>query len=229
MVKATDMLRSLAKGVVAGFVGTAAMTAYQLAVAKAQGKPLATPVHRTAGADAPAPAQAAKKVADALGHGRRFTREDVPRLTNVMHWLYGIILGREELPTASRSPRRAAGRSRVRDRRAWGGVVRASSVAARDLPAWLRGGIPPKELALDLSYHLVYCGLAVAGRVRPDVGRASGLPCAVVFDSLADKLQGALGDLRKKGKLDEESISRAMREIRLALPPEAGRQLHGRP
>jgi len=38
-----------------------------------------------------------------------------------------------------------------------------------------------------------------------------------VFDSLSDKLQGALGDLRKKGKLDEESISRAMREIRLAL------------
>ncbi|HZU21150.1 MAG TPA: signal recognition particle protein [Gaiellaceae bacterium] len=38
-----------------------------------------------------------------------------------------------------------------------------------------------------------------------------------MFDSLSDKLQGALGDLRKKGKLDEESISRAMREIRLAL------------
>ena len=38
-----------------------------------------------------------------------------------------------------------------------------------------------------------------------------------MFESLADKLQGALGDLRKKGKLDEESISRAMREIRLAL------------
>ena len=38
-----------------------------------------------------------------------------------------------------------------------------------------------------------------------------------MFDSLSDKLQGALGDLRKSGKLDEESISRAMREIRLAL------------
>jgi signal recognition particle subunit SRP54 len=38
-----------------------------------------------------------------------------------------------------------------------------------------------------------------------------------VFDSLSDKLQGALGDLRKKGTLDDESISRAMREIRLAL------------
>jgi signal recognition particle subunit SRP54 len=38
-----------------------------------------------------------------------------------------------------------------------------------------------------------------------------------VFDSLSDKLQATLGDLRKKGKLDEEAISRAMREIRLAL------------
>jgi signal recognition particle subunit SRP54 len=38
-----------------------------------------------------------------------------------------------------------------------------------------------------------------------------------MFDSLSDKLQHALGDLRKRGKLDDESISRAMREIRLAL------------
>jgi signal recognition particle subunit SRP54 len=38
-----------------------------------------------------------------------------------------------------------------------------------------------------------------------------------VFDSLSDRLQSALGDLRKRGTLDEESISRAMREIRLAL------------
>src|SRR5256885_12016713 len=49
-----------------------------------------------------------------------------------------------------------------------------------------------------------------------NAGRAR-LRCPVVFDSLSDKLQSALGDLRKKGKLDEESISRAMREIRLAL------------
>jgi signal recognition particle subunit SRP54 len=38
-----------------------------------------------------------------------------------------------------------------------------------------------------------------------------------VFDTLSERLQGALGDLRKKGRLDEESVSRAMREIRLAL------------
>jgi len=38
-----------------------------------------------------------------------------------------------------------------------------------------------------------------------------------VFDTLSDRLGNALGDLRRKGRLDEESISRAMREIRLAL------------
>src|SRR5436190_6263150 len=38
-----------------------------------------------------------------------------------------------------------------------------------------------------------------------------------MFDTLGDKLQATLGDLRSRGKLDEEAISKAMREIRLAL------------
>ena len=38
-----------------------------------------------------------------------------------------------------------------------------------------------------------------------------------MFDALSDRLQHALGDLRKRGMIDEEAISRAMREIRLAL------------
>jgi signal recognition particle subunit SRP54 len=38
-----------------------------------------------------------------------------------------------------------------------------------------------------------------------------------VFDTLSDKLSAALGDLRGRGRLDEEVISKAMREIRLAL------------
>jgi signal recognition particle subunit SRP54 len=38
-----------------------------------------------------------------------------------------------------------------------------------------------------------------------------------MFDSLSDRLQSVLSDLRKRGTLDEEAISRAMREIRLAL------------
>ena len=38
-----------------------------------------------------------------------------------------------------------------------------------------------------------------------------------MFDALSDKLQSALGDLRGRGVLDDEAISRAMREVRLAL------------
>src|SRR5215211_6495517 len=52
------------------------------------------------------------------------------------------------------------------------------------------------------------CSLPAAARiytVRP------------VFDALSDKLQATLGDLRGKGRLDDETISKAMREIRLAL------------
>jgi signal recognition particle subunit SRP54 len=38
-----------------------------------------------------------------------------------------------------------------------------------------------------------------------------------MFDALGDKLQAVLGGLRSRGKLDEETVSKAMREIRLAL------------
>jgi signal recognition particle subunit SRP54 len=38
-----------------------------------------------------------------------------------------------------------------------------------------------------------------------------------VFDTLSEKLSAALGDLRGRGRLDDEAISRAMREVRLAL------------
>jgi signal recognition particle subunit SRP54 len=38
-----------------------------------------------------------------------------------------------------------------------------------------------------------------------------------VFDALADRLQAALGGLERKGRLDEEAIAKAMREVRLAL------------
>ena len=38
-----------------------------------------------------------------------------------------------------------------------------------------------------------------------------------MFDALADKLQSALGGLKGRGTLDEETITRAMREVRLAL------------
>lgn len=39
----------------------------------------------------------------------------------------------------------------------------------------------------------------------------------MVFESLSEKLQGALGKLRGKGKINEKDLDAAMREVRLAL------------
>ena len=100
------------------------------------------------------PAQVAKRFL-----GRRVTKRQVPLLTHAVHWLYGT---------------------------SWG-IVYGTAAAAFDPPPALAGaalgatlwslsyaqlvplGIyrppweyPPQELALDLSYHLVY-GLGVAG------------------------------------------------------------------
>ena len=38
-----------------------------------------------------------------------------------------------------------------------------------------------------------------------------------MFDTLSDRIQGALGGLGRGGRLDEETVSKALREIRLAL------------
>jgi signal recognition particle subunit SRP54 len=38
-----------------------------------------------------------------------------------------------------------------------------------------------------------------------------------VFDTLSDRLQAALGDVRSRGKLTEDDVSKAMRQVRLAL------------
>ena len=38
-----------------------------------------------------------------------------------------------------------------------------------------------------------------------------------VFDTLSDRLQDALGDVRSRGKLTEDDVNKAMRQVRLAL------------
>ncbi len=38
-----------------------------------------------------------------------------------------------------------------------------------------------------------------------------------MFDTLADRLQGALGDVRSRGALSEDDVAKAMRQVRLAL------------
>ena len=38
-----------------------------------------------------------------------------------------------------------------------------------------------------------------------------------MFDALSDRLQEALGDVRSRGKLTEDDVNKAMRQVRLAL------------
>src|SRR3954462_13560335 len=38
-----------------------------------------------------------------------------------------------------------------------------------------------------------------------------------MFDTLSERLQGALGDIRSRGKLTEDDVKKAMRQVRLAL------------
>src|SRR5918911_5662929 len=38
-----------------------------------------------------------------------------------------------------------------------------------------------------------------------------------MFDTLSERLQGALGDVRSRGKLTEDDVAKAMRQVRLAL------------
>jgi hypothetical protein len=146
------------RGLVAGLVGTAAMTALQLAVRKARGERLDTPVPRT-WAEAPAPARVAKKAAEAVGKGRKVTKKHVPLLTNVMHWGYGVWWGTAYgvLAHAVRPDPRAAGPL------LGFGVWAASYGELVPLgiyePPWR---YPVSKLALDLGYHLAY-GAAVAG------------------------------------------------------------------
>jgi uncharacterized membrane protein YagU involved in acid resistance len=154
-----SLLGALGRGLIAGATGTAVMTAYQLAVAKAQGKPLETPVPRT-WADAPPPAQVVKKTADAIGKGRKITKNDVPLVTNAMHWTYGIAWG-----LAYGLAARKLRPSPVKGAAALGTGVWASAYAELVplgiyKPPW---EYPAQDLGLDLSYHLVYgAGVAAA-------------------------------------------------------------------
>jgi hypothetical protein len=152
---------SIGPGLAAGFAGTAVMTGLQLAVRKARGEPLDTPVPEK-WADAPAPAQLAKKAAKAVGQGRRIKKAQVPLITNLLHWGYGLWWGtvygvaEHALREDPRAP------NPLRD-----GPLLGAGLWAASYTEFVPLGIykppwkyPPKVLALDLAYHLAY-GLTV--------------------------------------------------------------------
>jgi hypothetical protein len=140
-------LSRIAAGLGAGALGTLAMTGWQELSARlmsgGDGNGQSGP---PSWKDAPVPAQVARKLANAAGVEPDPRR--IPLLTNVMHYGYGTGWG----AAYALLPKRALSGL------AFGAAVWAMSyVQLVPLglyePPWK---YPPTQLALDLSYHLVY-------------------------------------------------------------------------
>lgn len=154
---------ALRRGLMAGVLGTALMTGWQSLSARLQ----SSDDQSGEAADAPpadpweaasAPAKLAKRVGEGVFH-QEVPASMIPLLTNAMHWGYGTGWG-----TAYGIVAASTRRSRLRDGVLVGSVVWIMSyvqLVPMGLyePPWK---YPPKELAMDLSYHLVY-GAGVAG------------------------------------------------------------------
>lgn len=151
-------LAALARGLLAGAAGTGAMTAWQELAKRLKGD-----ADRDGDADrweqAPAPAKVGKRFLEGLFR-QRVGPEHIGVLTVVMHWTYGTAWGGVY----------GLVQETLRARPLLHGVVFGSSVWAMSYVQLVPMGIyePPwnysaKELAEDLSYHLVYgAGVALA-------------------------------------------------------------------
>jgi uncharacterized membrane protein YagU involved in acid resistance len=153
----------IARGIAAGIVGTAVMTAAQVLPSKLQSSDEADGSGVEQPQDpwesAPVPARVAKKIGEDV-FGRRISADRIPLLTNVMHWGYGTSWGVVYAVTHPRGSERP-----LRSGVAFGVFVWAMSyVQLVPLgfyePPWKYG---PEELAMDLGYHLAYgAGLGMA-------------------------------------------------------------------
>jgi hypothetical protein len=159
-------LGAVARGLAAGVVGTGCMTAWQTLATRLQGSGNQSGGERSEEPkdpweDASAPAKVAKRIGEGVFH-KDVPADLIPLLTNVMHWGYGTGWGAVHGLIAG-----STRRSGIRQGALFGAGVWASSYAqlvpmGLYAPPWT---YPPGELALDLSYHLVY-GTGVAAAYR---------------------------------------------------------------
>lgn len=163
-------LSAVARGVAAGVIGTAVMTAAQMAYAKLQ------PAPEPAGTqpdsvkdpwdDAAMPALVARKISEGL-FDKEVSPDRIPLLTNGMHWAYGTGWGVVFGVVGGSVPARP-----VRNGLLFGaGVMAMSYVQLVPMgiykPPWT---YPAKDIATELGFHLAY-GLGVAGGHRAVDGR----------------------------------------------------------
>jgi hypothetical protein len=141
------------------------MTLYQEAVARARGRSAVGDNLREprTWAEAPAPAQLAKKVSEGV-LGKRIVKRQAPLITNVVHWGYGATLGAGYGLAASRLRVHPAAAGAAFGAAVWGLAYGLLAPLGIYEAPWR---YPAKTLGVDLSYHLVY-----------------GLGAAAVYDAL---------------------------------------------
>lgn len=166
-MKPPTPLGSVARGLAAGAVGTLCMTAWQEISGKLQSStqdsvPEPDPQPRDPWEEASAPAKVAKRIGECVFH-KKVSPELIPLLTNLMHWGYGTGWG-TVYGFAAGSAHRPSGLK--------AGMVFGTAVWLMSYVQLVPMGLydppwkyPPKDLATDLSYHLVY-GASVAGAYR---------------------------------------------------------------
>ena len=134
---------AIGKGVVAGFVGTMAMTISSTVEAKLRGREFST-----------APAKAAQKV---LGIDSFSSPEAESRFSNLVHWGYGTGWGVARGILGMVLPAKAAGV--VHFGAVWGGalVMLPALDVAPPVWKWER-----EDLAIDVFHHVVYVATTAA-------------------------------------------------------------------
>lgn len=156
-------LAAVARGVAAGVVGTALMTANQELYAKLQPAPESPEEEpKDPWDEAPMPAQVGKRISEGLFH-KSVSPDQIPLLTNVMHWAYGTGWG---------AAYGLVGGSLAASRPVRHGLLFGAGVMAMSYVQLVPMGIyqapwkySPADLAPELAFHLVY-GVGVASGFR---------------------------------------------------------------
>ncbi len=143
----TSPLAAVGKGLAAGAFGTAAMTGYQLALAKV----------RDSGSSS-APAEVGRRIIEGVFQ-REVPEGRMDALNNAMHIAYGTSWGPVYGVAQSSLGLPPAHHGALFGTLVWGASLVQLPAMKIAPPVWKT---PPLEIARDLSYHLVY-GLAVAG------------------------------------------------------------------
>jgi hypothetical protein len=148
---------SMARGLAAGAAGTALMTAWQALSARLEASGAEDDERRDDAAPdpwehAPVPAKVARRIGEGL-LGVDVPSERIPLLTQVMHWGYGTAWGTAYGLLTGDARRSPAASGALFGAFVW--VMSYVQLVPMGLyePPWR---YPPKEVAMDLSHHLVY-------------------------------------------------------------------------